>query len=143
MNTLSKEKELIELIVQKLDEVTDDFVKVISTDDYTEERSDYMIAVGITETQQASHGNPFLPDYEYALNILIDCFIADDKQGYQFEKTKSEVLDFLEPYIMDRTRLGELFEQIPVVGFFLNGISNTTSEQSNKAIISFRVIASY
>ena len=106
MNTLSKEKDLINLMVQKIDEATDDVVDVISTDDYTEERTDYMVAIGITETQQASHGNPFLPDYEYTLNILIDCFISNDKEGYQFEKTKNEVLDFLEPYIMDRSKLG-------------------------------------
>ena len=79
MNTLSKEKDLINQVVKKLDENTSDIVKVISTDDYTEEREDYMIAVGITNTQQASHGNPFLPDYEYTLNILIDCFISNDK----------------------------------------------------------------
>lgn len=143
MNTLSKEKDLIELMVQKIDEATDQNVKVICTDDYTEERSDYMIAIGITNTVQCHPQNPFLPDYEYTLNILIDCFIANDKEGFFFEKTKSEVLDFLEPYIMDRSKLGELFEEIPVVGFILNGISNTTSEQSNKCIVSFRVIASY
>ena len=140
MNTLDKEKDLVELMVQKIDEATDQNVKVICTDDYTEEREDYMVAIGITNTNQV---NPFLPDYQYTLNILIDCFINNDKQGYYFEKTKKEVLNFLEPYIMDKTRLGQLFEDIPVVGFFLNGINNTTTEQSNKSIISFQVIASY
>lgn len=143
MNTLSKEKDLINKMVEKIDANTSNNVKVISTDDYTEERDDFMIAIGITNTQQASHGNPFLPDYEYTLNILIDCYINNDKQGFYFERTKSEVLDYLEPFIMDRTRLGQLFDPIPVVGFFLNGITNTTSEQSNKCIISFQVIASY
>ena len=140
MNTLDKEKDLVELMVQKIDEATDQNVKVICTDDYTEEREDYMVAIGITNTNQV---NPFLPDYQYTLNILIDCFINNDKQGYYFEKTKKEVLNFLQPYIMDKTRLGQLFEDIPVVGFFLNGINNTTTEQSNKSIISFQVIASY
>ena len=140
MNTLDKEKELVELIVQKVDEATDQNVKVISTDDYTEEREDYMVAIGITNTNQV---NPFLPDYQYTLNILIDCFIDNDKQGYQFEKTKKEVLNYFEDYLMDKTRLGQLFEDIPVVGFFLNGISNSTSQQSNKSVISFQVIASY
>ena len=140
MSTLDKEKDLINLLVQKIDEVTDDNVMVISTDDYTEERQDYMVAIGITNTVQM---NQFLPDYDYTVNILIDCFIDNDKEGYQFEKTKSEVLSYLEDYIMDKTRLGELFETIPVVGFFLNGITNTTSTQSNKSIISLRVVASY
>ena len=140
MSTLDKEKELINLLVQKIDEATDDKVKVISTDDYTEERQDYMVAIGITNTVQM---NQFLPDYDYTVNILIDCYIDNDKEGYQFEKTKKEVLSYLEDYIMDKTRLGELFESIPVVGFFLNGITNTTSEESNKSIISLRVVASY
>ena len=140
MSTLDKEKDLINLLVQKIDEATDDNVMVISTDDYTEERQDYMIAIGITNTVQM---NQFLPDYDYTVNILIDCYIDNDKEGYQFEKTKSEVLSYLEDYIMDKTRLGELFETIPVVGFFLNGITNTTSTQSNKSIISLRVVASY
>lgn len=140
MNTLDKEKDLIKLLVQKIDEATDENVMVISTDDYTEERQDYMVAIGITNTVQM---NQFLPDYNYTVNILIDCYIDNDKEGYQFEKTKSEVLSYLEPFIMDKTRLGELFEPIPVVGFFLNGITNTTSTQSNKSIISFSVIASY
>ena len=143
MNTLSKEKELIDLMVRKIDAATDDVVNVISTDDYTEERTDFMIAIGITNTVQCHPQNPFLPDYQYTLNILIDCFINGDRQGYQFENTKAEVLDYLEPYIMDRTKLGQLFEDIPVVGFIMNGITNTTSEESNKSIISFRVIASY
>lgn len=140
MNTLDKEKDLIKLLVQKIDEATDENVMVISTDDYTEERQDYMVAIGITNTVQM---NQFLPDYNYTVNILIDCYIDNDKEGYQFEKTKSEVLSYLEPFVMDKTRLGELFEPIPVVGFFLNGITNTTSTQSNKSIISFSVIASY
>lgn len=140
MNTLDKEKDLIKLLVQKIDEATDENVMVISTDDYTEERQDYMVAIGITNTVQM---NQFLPDYNYTVNILIDCYIDNDKEGYQFEKTKSEVLSYLEPFVMDKTRLSELFEPIPVVGFFLNGITNTTSTQSNKSIISFSVIASY
>lgn len=143
MNTLSKEKDLIDLMVRKIDAATDQNVMVVSTDDYTDEREDNMIAIGITNTVQSHPQNPFLPDYDYTLNILIDCYIAGDKEGYQFERTKSEVLDYLEPYIMDRSKLGELFEEIPVVGFILNGINNTTSEQSNKCIISFRVVASY
>ena len=103
MSTLDKEKELVELLVKKIDENTSDEVKVICTDDFTEKRSDAMVVVGISNTTQM---NVFLPDYEYTLNILVDVFIKDDKYGDFFEKTKNEVLTFLEPYIMDRTKLG-------------------------------------
>ena len=44
---------------------------------------------------------------------------------------------------MDKTKLAELFDPIPIVGFFLEGVSNNVTEESNKAIIGFRVVASY
>lgn len=140
MNTLNREKELIELLVQKLNENTNDNVEVININDYTEERTDHMISVGISNVNNV---NPMLPDYDYTVDILIDSYIANDKYGHQFEQNKSEVLGYLETYLMDKTKLDELFEQIPVVGFFLINISNATTEESNQCRISLQVIASY
>lgn len=140
MSTLNKEKELIELLVAKLNEHTNDNVEVININDYTEERKDHMISVGISNV---SNVNPMLPDYDYTVDILIDSYIANDKYGHQFEQNKKEVLAYLQTYLMDKTKLAELFEQIPVVGFFLINISNSTTEQSNICRISLQVIASY
>ena len=140
MSTLNKEKELIELLVAKLNEHTNDEVEVININDYTEERKDHMVSVGISNVNNV---NPMLPDYDYTVDILIDSYIANDKYGHQFEQNKSEVLDYLQTYLMDKTRLAELFEQIPVVGFFLINISNSTTEESNICRISLQVIASY
>ena len=140
MNTLNKEKELIELLVAKLKENTNDNVEVININDYTEERVDHMISVGISNVTNV---NPMLPDYDYTVDILIDSYIANDKYGHQFEQNKSEVLGYLQTYLMDKTKLSELFEQIPVVGFFLINISNSTTEESNICRISLQVIASY
>lgn len=140
MNTLNKEKELIELLVRKLRENTNDNVEVININDYTDERTDHMISVGISSM---SNVNPMLPDYDYAVEILIDSFINGDKYGHQFEQNKSEVLGYLETYLMDKTKLGELFENIPVVGMFLTNVSNSTTEESNICRISLQVIASY
>lgn len=140
MNTLNREKELIELLVQKLNENTNDNVEVININDYTEERTDHMISVGISNVNNV---NPMLPDYDYTVDILIDSYIANDKYGHQFEQNKSELLGYLETYLMDKTKLAELFEQIPVVGFFLTNISNATTEESNQCRISLQVIASY
>lgn len=140
MNTLNREKELIELLVQKLNENTNDNVEVININDYTEERKDHMVSVGISNVNNV---NPMLPDYDYTVDILIDSYIANDKYGHQFEQNKKEVLGYLETYLMDKTKLAELFEQIPVVGFFLINTSNSTTEQSNICRISLQVIASY
>ena len=125
MNTLNKEKELIELLVGKLKENTNDNVEVININDYTEERVDHMISVGISNVTNV---NPMLPDYDYTVDILIDSYIANDKYGHQFEQNKNEVLGYLETYLMDKTKLSELFDPIPVVGFFLINVSNATTE---------------
>lgn len=143
MDTLGKENELIELLVEKINQATSDDVMVIKTTDYTEERNDYMVAIGVSQVVPAHPDNPMLPDYQYTLGILVDCFITDDKEGYKFEKTKQEVTAFLEPYLKDRTKLEELFEDIPVVGFFLTGLDNSSNEESNKALLTFRVVVSY
>lgn len=138
--TLDKEKELVDLLVEKIKDIIDDNVQVIASSDFDEERKDFVVVVGINNTTQVNVG---LPDYEYNLQVIIDCFIDSDKQGYIYNQVKSQVLDYLETYVMDRTKLPELFDQIPVVGFFLDGITNSVTEDSNKCIINFRVIVSY
>lgn len=140
MNTLSKEKELIETLVKKIKHEVNDNVEVININDYTEQRKDHMISVGVSSVTNV---NPMLPDYEYTVDILVDSYIAGDKYGHQFEINKQQVLDYLETYLMDKTRLSELFDDIPVVGFFLTSITNGTTEESNTSRISLQVIASY
>lgn len=139
-NTIDKEKQIVELLVQKLDQVTSDNIQVIAGTDFTEERGSFIVVVAITNTTQVNFG---LPDYEYNVQINIDCFIEDDKQGYIFEKTRSEVLGFLQTYIMDQSRLGELFDTIPIVGLLYNGNSTSVTQSSNKNLIQFRLVASY
>lgn len=138
--TLDKEKEFVDLLTEKIKEQMEQYVQVIASSDFTEERQDNVVVVGITNSTQVNVG---LPDYEYAVQIIIDCFIDGDKQAYKFNQIKGKVLDYLETYIMDRRRLGELFEDIPVVGFFLDGISNNVTQDSNKCIIGLRAIVSY
>lgn len=140
MSTLNREKELIETIVSKLRENTNDNVEVININDYTEERTDHMISVGISNVNNV---NPMLPDYDYSVDIVVDSYISNDRYGHQFEQNKSEVLGYLETFLMDKTKLAELFDQIPVVGFFLTNVSNSTTEESNICRISLQVIASY
>lgn len=140
MSTLNREKELIETLVEKLREHVNNVVEVININDYTEERKDHMISVGI---DNVINSNPMLPDYDYTVDILVDSYIANDKYGHQFEINKSEVLEYLQTFLMDKTRLAQLFGVIPVVGFFLLNIRNSTTEVSNICRISLQVIASY
>ena len=140
MITLDKEKEVVELLVKKIDQQTSDKVQVIASNDFTEERGSFVVVVGIINSNQMNFG---LPDYQYTVQIKIDCFIDKDKQGYVFQQIKSQVLGYLEPYIMDQTRLSELFDDIPIVGLLWDGISNNVIQDSNNCIIQFRLVASY
>ena len=84
MLTLNKEQELIDILVEALDEATDDSVKVIAAKDYTDKRSERMVVVGISNSAPVHAENPMLPDYDYTVEVLIDCFIDNDKEGYFF-----------------------------------------------------------
>ena len=138
--TLDKEKEFVDLLTEKIKEQMEQNVQVIAASDFTEERGQNVVVVGINNSTQVNVG---LPDYQYSVQIIVDCFIDGDKQAYKFNQIKGKVLDYLETYLMDRRRLPELFEAIPVVGFFLDGISNNVTEESNKCIIGLRAIVSY
>lgn len=140
MSTLTAEQDLIDIVVQKLKENTTQDVTVIPMRDYTDDRTQNMIIVGISNVTNV---NPTQKDYDYTLDILIDCFLDQDKQGYFFQIIKNEVLDYLEKYLMNQQLLPEMFDDFPVVGMFLNGISNSTTEESNQTNISLQVIASF
>ena len=140
MSTLTAEQDLIDIVVQKLKENTDQDVTVIPMRDYTDDRTQNMIIVGISNVTNV---NPTQKDYDYTLDILVDCFLDQDKQGYFFQIIKNEVLDYLEKYLMNQQLLPEMFDDFPVVGMFLNGISNSTTEESNQTNISLQVIASF
>lgn len=138
--TLDKEKQVIEVLVKKITNATDEQAQVIASNDYTEERGPFIVVVGIPNSIQVNFG---LPDYEYTVQINIDCFIDEDKGGYIFERIKGDILSYLQTYIMDQSKLSELFDDIPIVGLIFDGISNSVTQQSNKCIIQFKAIASY
>lgn len=137
---MREERELIEKFVQKLDEITADDVKVITSKSQVEERDPNMVVVGITNIENV---NPTLPDYDFTVQILIDSFIEDDKDGYKHDQIVEAVESYLETYLDDQKRLGELFDDIPIVGMFLRGISNSLNEHSNLTYIQLQVIGSY
>ena len=76
-----KEKEIIQKFVNALSEI--DGAKAIAANDFTEEREPYMIVVGIDNTTQVNVG---LPDYQYKVSIVIDCFVDDDLDGTIFDE---------------------------------------------------------
>lgn len=137
---MREERELVQKIVDKLDEVTANDVKVVSSKEFDEQRDPNMVVVGVTNVDNV---NPTLPDYDFSVQILIDSFIKDDKDGYKHDQIVEAIESYLETYFDEQSRLAEIFEEIPIVGMFLRGIRNSASEESHQTFIQLQVIGSY
>ena len=137
---MREERQIIDKFIEKLDAITGDNVKVIADEEYSQDRQDNMVVIGITDV---SNVNPTLPDYEFTTRILIDTHIQEDKDGVIHEQIKQTVQSYLETILNDQSRLSELFDDIPIVGMFLAGINNSSNSQSNQTIISLQIIGSW
>lgn len=73
---MRQERDLIQKFIEKLDAITEDDVTVIAAKQQLEKRTSNMVVVGVTNV---SNVNPTLPDYDFTVQILIDCFIKDDR----------------------------------------------------------------
>lgn len=133
-----KEKEIIQKFVNALSEI--DGAKAIAANDFTEEREPYMIVVGIDNTTQVNVG---LPDYQYKVSIVIDCFVDDDLDGTIFDEIHKSVRRVIDEYDHKDKPLDALFEEIPVVGFFFDYEDRTVDDKSNRAVLYCNVIASF
>ena len=133
-----KEAEIIGKIVNALSDIED--ATAISASDFTDERDAYMIVVGIESTTQV---NVNLPDYQYRVSIVIDCFIDDDADGAKFNEVHKNVRRIIGEYEHKEKPLDSLFEEIPVVGFFFENEDITVDDKSNRAVLYCNVIASF
>ena len=140
---MRQERQLTQKFVEKLDEITADDVRVIASKEQGEERSNNMVVVGITDVAPFHSDAPAVPDYNFTVQILIDSFIEDDKDGYKHDQIVETVEDYLETYLNDQSRLAELFDDIPIVGMFMLESRNTSNEESNQTFIQLQVIGSY
>lgn len=137
---MRQERELIQKFIDKLDAITKDEVRVIASKEQEEQRDDNMVVVGITNVTNV---NPTLPDYDFTVQILIDSFIKGDEQGYTHDQIVETIETYLETYLNDQSRLAELFDDIPIVGMFLLGKTNSANEVSNQTFIQLQCIGSY
>lgn len=137
---MRQERELIQKFIEKLDAITKDDVRVIASKEFSEERDNNMVVVGITNVTNV---NPTLPDYDFTVQILIDSFIKDDTNGEKHDQIVETVDDYLETVLNDQSKLPQLFDDIPIVGMFLIGKTNTASEESHQTFITLQCIGSY
>ena len=133
-----KEKEIIQKVIDLIGNIDD--VTVISAFNYSEERTPNMIVVGIDKVEQMNVG---LPDYRYSLNITVDSFIEDDPDGTLFHDILANVKMKIYRYINGEASLTEAFQEIPVVGWINSGTDISITNESNRAILTSELIASF
>lgn len=133
-----KEKEIIQKVIDLIGNIDD--VTVISAFNYSEERTPNMIVVGIDKVEQMNVG---LPDYRYSLNVTIDSFIEDDPNGTLFHDILANVKMKIYRYINGEASLTEAFQEIPVVGWINSGTDISITNESNRAVLTSELIASF
>ena len=133
------EKEIIDDVVNFLSQV--EGAKCIAYDDFTEDRENAMIVVGIDNTEQVNFG---LDDFRYNMTVLLDVMIDGDKDGSTMGALKESVLDVLHPIFDDPERYADVFPDLDrIVYFHFNGMDVSVSERSNRAEISIEIIGSF
>ena len=137
---MEQEDTIIENIIEQLKTVvTDKDVKVVKSKDFTEDRGKYMVVVSIEGVQNV---NPLLKDYKFLLKIMVDFFIKDDPEGYDFKKTEKEIWNFMQSeYLVTRMNLTNIEEGI--VGCFLDDKIEAIDETSNVAYLTYNLIGSW
>ena len=133
-----KEKEIIQKVIDLIGNIDD--VTIISAFNYSEERTPNMIVVGIDKVEQMNVG---LPDYRYSLNVTVDSFIEDDPDGKLFHDILANVKMKIYRYINGEASLTEAFQEIPVVGWINSGTDISITNESNRAILTSELIASF
>lgn len=137
---MREQRDLIAKFVEKLDAITAQDVKVIPSREFSEEREENMVLVGVTNVTNV---NPTLPDYDFTVQILVDNFIKGDEAGYKHDQIVEAIDDYLEIYLNDQSRLAELFDDIPIVGMFILSETNSATDQSHQTFIQLQVIGSW
>lgn len=94
------------------------------------------ISIVMISVDSINRINVDLEDFNYAVNITLDTFVEDDIYGETFNDLKKKIYDKLnEKPLMNA-------EDIPVVGYFLNDITQQITGTSNRVTFSLRIVTS-
>lgn len=134
-----KEKEIVSYLIKSFKTIEN--TSVIASYEFQDERTDNMIVIGITNTTQVNVG---LPDYKYDLEITVDCFIADDNSGNEFNRISEETEKVLYPYLNGKNpNYTALFGDIPIVGILFDGSDFSITAESNRTTFRYSLFASF
>ncbi len=120
--------------------VTNSNVRVATVFNQDQERPSKAVVVKVLDVKNV---NPFFDDYQFTVQILIDFYIKDDKEGFFFTQTRDQITDYLRIYLKDKTKLPEFFGNDNIVGMFLDESVNNITETSHQCFIILRVIGSW
>lgn len=135
-----EEDKIIEKIVDALSGI--EGLKSRSAFDFTDLRTENMATVDIARVSQLNPGCG-VPDFDYALEIRLDCSIAEDRDGVTFKTLLSEIKRVLQPYALKQAPLDVLFGEIPVVYFQFEDQTYLLAQETNTALLRYRVVASF
>ena len=135
------EKDIIEKVVNNIHPLFEDKedVSVIPYYEFLDERTTFMIVVGIDTVTQVNIG---LEDYEYELNITVDALIADDRSGEEFNNICKTLEAKLLDYAVKRIPLIDLFEDVPVCGFIYTMVDYSITNEANRGVFRYKVYTS-
>lgn len=118
--------------------------EVLENLDNTEVRGANAVSVGVDETTQMNVG---LPDYKHSVSIYVSSHITEDTSASIFKSICAEVRARLDRYVLNEAPLAELFEEVPVVGFFFERekmmVVDDTYGKCYLAHLEYSIITSY
>lgn len=122
----------------------DESYEVVNSIDNSEIRGINMVAVAIDETTQVNVG---LPDYKCIMSLYVSTHITEDAEGELFKETVEKVENILNPFILKEAPLCDIFEEVPVVGFFFDSerkmVVDDIYGKCNLAHLKYTIITSY
>lgn len=131
-----------EVIIDKLLSIFEDIedVQLLKSHDYTDERQDSVIVVGIESCEKM---HPFCPDYRYDVTISVDSFIEPDTSGEKYRSICKAVSDKLDYITQNQHLLPTYFGDVNVVYFVFKNFADAVMDESNRCDYHCELIASF
>ena len=136
---MTHQEEIIADVVAYLSGI--DGAKTIPAADYTEEREPNMVIVRIDSVERVNFG---LDDFKYVMTVIVDTFKDEDKDGAEFDRIHTEVLDRLNEIFDSPKSYGDIFPDLDrIVHFHFSYEDIGVADRSNRANINIEIVGSF
>ena len=127
------------VLLERFSNISDELDVRLDVDVSEERTSPYVLTI-IEKSRIVI--NPGLPDYRISYDILLDCFILDDKNGEKFETFSKEIERICEDLSDRFVPINNRFDINDIVGCFFNGSVDGLTPTSNQRKFSIDLIIS-